>query len=478
MESSSLADAATKRAVIVVASVSSFVTPFMAAATNVAIPEIRVYFRMDAVLLAWVATSYLLSTAVFVLPFAKIADIYGHKRVYVWGIAIFTVSSILTAAAQSSYQLLCARAFQGVGSAMIFSTGMAIVTSVFPANERGSAIGITVAAVYVGLSAGPFVGGVVTHYFSWRAVFGCIVPLGIVTLWLSIRYLKDEWAGGRGEKLDIVGSVVYGAAVSMIMYGFSTLASAHSVWKIVLGVGLLCVFVLWELRVSWPVFNLELFANNRAFAFSSLAALINYSATFAVTFMLSLYLQYIKGLDAQSAGVVLVTQPIVMAALSPLAGNLSDRMEPRKVASVGMAFTAVGLLGITLLQPQTPIGLIVLDLLVLGLGFALFSSPNMNAIMSSVERKYYGIASGAVASMRLLGQMFSMGIATLVLSVYVGPVEITAAQYPAFLESVKAMFIVFAFLCALGIFASLARGQLHGTMTSKSAEKSPPRTLE
>lgn len=159
MEKRSLADAALKRAVLIVASVSAFVTPFVAAATNVALPAIQAQFNMDAVLLAWVGTSYLLSTAVFILPFGKAADIYGRKKMYVWGMAVFTATTLFAAVAASSYQLLFARVLQGAGSAVIFSTSMAILTSVFPPTERGRAIGITVAMVYIGLSAGPFLGG-------------------------------------------------------------------------------------------------------------------------------------------------------------------------------------------------------------------------------------------------------------------------------------------------------------------------------
>lgn len=457
-----MSDAALKRAVIIVACVSAFVTPFMAAAINVALPAIQERLNMDAVLLAWVATSYLLATAALVLPFGKIADIYGRKRVYVTGMAVFTGASLLAAIATSTVHLLSARVLQGVGSAMIFSTSMAILTSVFPPKERGRAIGITVAAVYIGLSIGPFLGGVLTQYLTWRSVFLAVVPLGMLAGYLAIRYLKGEWADARGEKLDVAGSLLYGVAITLIMYGFSNLPSRASMWEILAGVALFGAFVAWEFRARWPVFNLELFVSNRAFAFSSLAALVNYSATFAVTFMLSLYLQYIKGLDPQSAGLVLVTQPLMMAIFSPFAGKLSDRIEPQKVASVGMALTALGLLGLTGLQSGTSMAFILGDLVLLGLGFGVFSSPNMNAIMSSVDKRFYGIAAGAVASMRLLGQMFSMGIATIVLSIYVGPVVITPKEYPAFLKSADAAFLVFAVLCGLGIFASLARGKLHG----------------
>ncbi|MDQ7785042.1 MAG: MFS transporter [Desulfomonilaceae bacterium] len=455
-----MADEALKRAVLIVASVSAFVTPFLAAATNVALPGIQAQFNMDAVLLAWVATSYLLSTAVFILPFGKAADIYGRKKMYVWGMAVFTAATLFAALAASSYQLLFARVLQGAGSAMIFSTSMAILTSVFPPTERGKAIGITVAMVYIGLSAGPFLGGALTYYFTWRSVFGAVVPLGILAGFLSVKYLKGEWADARGEKLDLVGSAAYGAGIVLIIHGVAGLPSTVSIWEIVIGISLFLAFCIWELRVKWPVFNLELFVTNRAFAFSSLAALVNYSATWAVTLLLSLYLQYIEGLDPRSTGLVLVVQPLIMAAFSPLAGRLSDRIEPQKVASAGMALTALGLLGLAFLKPGTSLTYIIANLLVLGLGFAFFSSPNMNAIMSSVDKRFYGIAASATASMRIIGQMFSMGIATLVLSWYVGRVEITPAQYPAFVKSVEAAFLIFALLCGLGIFASLARGKL------------------
>jgi MFS family permease len=203
----------------------------------------------------------------------------------------------------------------------------------------------------------------------------------------------------------------------------------------------------------------NLFRKNTVFAFSNLAALINYSATFAVGFLLSLYLQYIKGLAEQSAGFILVSQPVVMAVFSPFAGRLSDRIEPRLVASTGMALTAAGLFLLTFLNENTALGFIVAILVLLGLGFALFSSPNTNAVMSSVEKKFYGVASGTLGTMRLTGQMLSMGIAMLIFAVYVGEVQITAQYYPPFLSGIRAAFFIFAVLCFGGVFASLARGR-------------------
>jgi len=229
---------------------------------------------------------------------------------------------------------------------------------------------------------------------------------------------------------------------------------------IFLGIAGIVVFGLFEAKTEAPVFNISLFKSNRVFIFSSLAALINYSATYAVGFLLSLYLQYIKALTPQQAGIVMVAQPAIQTVFSPSAGRLSDRIQPRKVASAGMAFTAAGLLMMSFLSKGTELVYIIGSLFIIGLGLALFSSPNTNAIMSSVEKKFYGVASGMLSTMRLTGQMFSMGISTLVFALYIGKVSITPEYYQPFLKSVRIIFVVFTVLCILGIFASLARGKL------------------
>jgi len=244
------------------------------------------------------------------------------------------------------------------------------------------------------------------------------------------------------------------------MYGFSLLPAMSGAWLILLGTLGILAFVKWEMKVESPVLDMKLFRTNMVFAFSNLAALINYSATFAVTFLLSLYLQYIKGLDPQNAGLILVSQPIVMAIFSPFAGRLSDRIEPRIVASTGMALTVLGLSLFTFLSEKTVLEFIVASLILLGVGFALFSSPNTNAVMSSVEKRFYGVASGTLGTMRLIGQMLSMGIAMLIFAIYIGRAQITPEYYLLFLRSVNVAFIIFAVLCFGGVFASLARGKV------------------
>ena len=434
--------------------------PFTISSVNVALPTIQSEFSADAVVLSWVATSYLLAIAVFLVPFGKVADIYGRKKIFALGLMIYTSSSLLAIFSFSMTALIAMRVLQGVGAAMFVTTGMAIITSIFPPARRGKAIGIYVSAVYIGLSVGPFAGGFLTRYLGWRSIFAVAVPFGAVSIFMAIKYLKGEWADARGEALDIRGSMLYGVSILLLIYGSSLLPRIVAVYLMIAGLGGLGLFIGHELRVPYPVFEVKLFSQNRLFTFSSLAALINYSATFALTFLLSLYLQYIKGIPPQYAGSILIAQPIVMAVFSPLAGRLSDRIEPRLMASAGMSITVLGLIFFVFIGPDTSKRMIVLILAFLGFGFALFSSPNMNAIMSSVEKRYLGIASGTVATMRLLGQMVSMAIAMVVFAIFIGREPITPANYSEFLKSVRVSFLIFSLLCTMGILFSFMRGEL------------------
>ncbi len=445
---------------LIVATLTSFLTPFMGSSVNIALPSIGKEFGMHAVSLSWISTSYLLAAAMFLVPMGRVADISGRKRILRYGIMLDLVSSIMLVFSTSEIQFLCLRVLQGIGGAMIFGNAVAILTSVYPVGERGKALGINVAAVYTGLSLGPFVGGFLTQHLGWRSIFVSYVPLELVIIAFSVWRLKGEWADARGEKFDLGGSVIYGLSLVALMYGFSVLPAISALWLILLGALGIFAFVKWEMKVKSPVFDIKLFVGNVVFTFSNLAALINYSATFAVGFLLSLYLQYTKGLSPGSAGLILVSQPIVMAIFSPLAGRLSDKIEPRIVASAGMTLTVIGLLLLIFLSPNTTLTFIIFNLILLGFGFALFSSPNTNAVMSSVEKRCYGVASATLGTMRLTGQMLSMGIAMLVFALYIGRAQITPENYPAFLTSAKTAFIIFAVLCFGGIFASLSRGKV------------------
>jgi EmrB/QacA subfamily drug resistance transporter len=448
-----------ERSALTVTSMMAFLGPFMMSAVNVALPAIQKNFAMNAVEMSWVATGYLLTMAAGLVPAGKIADIYGRKKVFICGVALFTLSSALSAYAPTTQWLITWRLAQGLGSAMYNTTGMAILTSVFPPQRRGQILGVYVAAVYIGLSVGPFFGGLLVQHLGWASIFLAMVPLGLAAMAVTFIFLKGEWAEARGERLDVVGSIIYVVAIIALVYGITRLPDLISYGIIIAGVAALVVFVRLQQWISYPVFDVSLFKTNHAFAFSSLAALINYSATTAIAFLLSLYLQYIKGLEPQMAGIVLISQPVIQAILSPLAGRLADRTEPRLIASAGMAVTVIGLAVFTQMDAGFPMWAIVANLILLGFGFSLFSSPNISAIMGAVEKRHYGIASGVSATMRLLGQMLSMAIATVMISIYVGQTAINPDNFAQFLKSMTMAFTIFTVLCIFGVYFSMFRGK-------------------
>jgi EmrB/QacA subfamily drug resistance transporter len=449
-----------KRSALLTTASAAFLTPFMGSAVNIALPSIGREFTMDAIVLNWVSTSYILAAAMFLVPFGRIADIYGRKKIFTYGIMLFNLSSFLSAFSLAPWMLISARIVQGIGSAMIFGTGIAIVTSIFSVGERGKALGINVTFVYLGLSMGPFIGGFLTEHWGWRSIFLFILPLGLLVWGAVFWRLEGEWAEAHGEKFDWVGSFLYCLTLVAILYGFSRLPSQLGVGLIGIGVFGLGIFTKWEIKTKSPVLDIRLFRNNRIFAFSSLATLIHYGATYAVSFFLSLYLQYIKGFSPSHAGSIMLCQPVTQALFAAFAGRLSDKIEPRLVASIGMGCSSFGLFLLIFLKEKTPMEFIIMSLILLGLGFAFFSSPNINAVMNSVEKKFYGVSSGTISTMRLVGQALSMGLTILIFSLYIGRVQMTAESYPLFLKSAHIAFVIFSLLCFGGIFASLARGKV------------------
>ncbi|MBM3293927.1 MAG: MFS transporter [Candidatus Aminicenantes bacterium] len=450
-----------RKVVLLVATVAAFVAPFMSSSINIALPSIAQEFRMTAVTLGWVATAYLLAAAACLVPFGKAADILGRKKIFVLGSLVYALSSGLAAAAPSGAVLIASRALQGIGGAMIFSTGVAMLTAAYPPRERGRVLGINTASTYLGLSLGPVLGGFLTEGFGWRSVFGVNLALGLVLVGLALAGLRGEAAEARGEAFDAVGAALLAAGLCALMFGLGKLPRIPGAGFIAAGAVFLALFVRWESAYRSPLFDLDLIRRNTAFAFSNLAALINYSATFAAGFLLSLYLQYLQGLSPRKAGLILIAQPAVMAVFSPLAGRLSDRVEPRLLASAGMGLSSVGLFLLSFLGRTSSLTSVGASLVVLGIGFALFSSPNTNAVMSSVEKRSYGVASATLGTARLTGMMLSMGAAMLVFALYLGKTAIMPEVFPRYLAALRTAFVLFGALCAAGVFVSLARGNLN-----------------
>ncbi|NLT40082.1 MAG: MFS transporter [Clostridiales bacterium] len=443
---------------LMIVMITSFIAPFMIGAVNLAIPAIGIEFGADQSQINWVVSGYLLASAAFLLPFGRLADQYGRRKIYLIGVAMLGIAALGCALARSLAVLIFFRVFQGIASSMIFATAMAILTSVVPPQSRGKALGFNSAATYVGLSVGPVAGGFVSSNFSWRAIFILNVIICAILLALTLWKLKGEWKG-ESKKLDGGGIALCILSQFLLLFGLTDLtAGLLNQIGCALGVILLAVFFVYEKRREDPLIPIEAIGKNKVFVFANLATLINYSATFALSFLLSLYLQAALRLDGGVSGLILLVQPVLMAVLSPVTGALSDRVSSSVLASTGIGISAVGLFLFSFLTINTPVILIIANLALIGIGFALFASPNTNAIMSSVDISLYGIASSFLGNMRLIGQSFSMAVVSIITSIYIRDLPLGSYEYvEQLMVSLRAAFIVFAVLCLLGVFASLVK---------------------
>jgi EmrB/QacA subfamily drug resistance transporter len=451
----------TGRRVILFAAAASFLLfPFMGSAVNIVLPSIGRELSLDAITLGWITNAFLLSLATFLIPLGRIADIYGRTRVFTGGIAILTLASLLCGLATSGIMLISFRVLQGIGAAMITSAGVALLASLFPVVERGRVMGVVSAVICTGLSLGPILGGILTQNLGWRSIFFLAVPLGLAVFGIVLWKAKREWKGAKEKRFDLAGSIMYGLAIAALLYGLSALTGMLGVLLVVGGVVGLLTFARWEMRIRSPILDVNLFRNSRVFTFSTLAMLLGFSSMMAINFLISLHLQYVKGLSPEGAGLILVAMPAAVAIVSPLAGRLSDRIEPRIVASLGKVLTTIGLIMFVFLTETTSLQSVIGNLILVGFGLALFDAPNVNAAMSSAPRTAYGVASATVATMREIGSVLGMAVAMLMFALYIGGAEITPEHHLLFQDSMKMTFIILAILSFGGIFVSLARGKV------------------
>ncbi len=443
--------------ILITAMYASFMNPFMLSAINITLPDIQKHFNCSASTLSWISNAFLIANAIVLLPFSKAADMWGRVKIFEYGLFTFTIFTFLAAFSPNISFLIVMRIFQGIGASFMHVTSLAIVTSVYPPEKRGVALGLNIGAVYAGLSMGPFIGGLLTNIGGWKSVFISVIPLGLFAILLSIFNLRKIHIDRSKGKFDIKGSLIYAIVIFCIVFGGGKILTTEGLLIFIFGIITGVLFFIYESKIETPIFNIRLFKSSRMFAFSNLAALIHYSATFSIGFMLSLYLQFVKGLSPRDAGLILIAQPIVMAVTAPLTGRLSDRIRPGILASSGMLITLAGLFALTFIGDETSMTVIIGILLFIGLGFGLFSSPNTNAIMGSVDKKNYGVATGLTATMRVLGQTLSMMIATIFISLFLGKLQLSHENSDLFLKCMKICFSIFTALCIPGIWFSLQR---------------------
>ncbi len=445
-------------ATLFIVSAVQFLTPFMASSVGVALPAIGREFAASAVQLGLIQMAYILASCILLLPAGRFADIHGRKRVFTAGTVLTILATLALSLSTSTHLFILFRLFQGFGAAMITSTSFAILTSVFPPERRGQAMGIIVAFVYAGLAAGPTVSGILVTQLGWRWIFYLMIPVELAALLLTITKLKGEWVESRGQKFDWRGSLLFAAALTLLISGLTEITQWPAAWGLIVG-GLSGLFLFMRLqqKTASPLLDVHLITSNPTFTLSNIATLINYAASFGVVFLFSLFLQYALGLSSQATGAVLVVQPVTQAILSPLAGRLSDKWPPATVATAGMGICALGLMAAARIGQTTPIHLVIAVMVVLGIGFGLFSSPNMSAIMSSVTPRYYGTASSLMATMRTQGMLVSMAVVTVILTHYLKDQPVTTGNITLFVKSMQWSLALFSGMSLVGIVFSLGR---------------------
>jgi EmrB/QacA subfamily drug resistance transporter len=447
--------------VLLTVCIAQFMAPFMLTSIGVALPSLGRDLGASAMEIGLVEQCYLLSLAMCMLTFGRLGDIVGQRIIFLFGLATFTLFTFFLGFSNSIVAVITLRFFQGLGAAMMLSGSMALVAAAFPPSQRARKIGLVSTCTYTGLSLGPVIGGFVTLHFGWRHVFLMPVPIGLAAILICLFGMGEMGRNASGERMDWLGSLVYALGIGCIMTGAAHAQQvAFGVPLLLIGTVALVLFLIMESRCSSPLLDVTLLRYNRFFTFSSLAALGNYAATFGIVFFMSLFLQYAKGLSARQAGMVLLLQPLMQVVTSPLAGRLADRIEIAKLATVGMLISGAGLLLAALtLDVHMPLWLIAAELMLIGAGFGIFITPNTTAIMDSVDRRRYGVASGMIGAMRTLGMATSLTIITLVFSLFMGDQAITDANLPRFLLSMKTALVVFSLFSCLGVILSLSRGR-------------------
>ena len=452
-----------QKSVLVMVLLNALSVPIMLSSVNVALPHIAADLELSALTTSWIPTAFLMASAMFILVFGRLADMFGRKLVFLMGCVSVVFASLLAAASTGAISLLSARFLQGVGAAMLYATQMAIISSVFPVATRGRVIGLVIAFIYIGLATGPLLGGIVVDQFGWRINFLLQIPLAVLVYFIGVYKVEGDWAADERGSFDFTGALIYCSAILIVCIGVSFLPSLTSTILIAAGLIGIGIFFHQAKANEHPLMDVNLFFTNKTFTFSCLASFIMYTATFMNVVLLSLYLQYLKGLSPTTAGLLMMIQPLTMAIFSPLMGRLSDNTEPRILASAGMSITAFGLVLLAMLNSESQTTSIVLALVVTGLGFSLFSSPNVNAIMGSVSRKYLGAAAAAVSTTRILGQLSSMVLVTLVMALNFGAAQIEPSSYFELEKTISFSFFLAAAICLPGLVLSAVRGTIHST---------------
>jgi MFS family permease len=444
--------------VLVIACAAQYLIPVMVTGVAVILPSVGRDLSASAQQLGMVEQTYVVSTAVSILFWGRLGDIIGWRRIYIGGFLSFSLATGALGFSPNMGFLITVRAVQGLSAASILAGSVALVSVAYPPEVRGTKLGILQAFIYAGLSTGPLIGGFIASTLGWRYLFWLFVPFGLAG---AVMCALGLWirAQGKARSIDWKGVLFYALSIALLASGGSNITrGVFGATGIVLGAGLLWVFIRLQTRTAQPLLNISALKGNRVLSLSCLAAMGNYASTFGLTFFMSLYLQYFLGLTPPQAGLVLLAMPVTQCLASPVVGKLSDRMQPVTLSTLGMLVTFTGLVALALtVDERTPLPLILAELLFVGAGYGIFITPNTVVIMGSVSSEAYGVTSGLVGTMRTLGMVLSMTTITFIISLGMGGQAVTQETMPRFLTCMHVGLAVLAGYSLLGIVSSSGR---------------------
>jgi EmrB/QacA subfamily drug resistance transporter len=438
------------------------------------LPDMMVKLHADLISMIWVIMGYILVSTVFLLTFGRVADMLGRVRMYNLGFVVFTIGSALCGFSSDATQLIIFRLIQGSGAAMMVVNSVALITEVFPPNERGKALGLNAITFSIGGVAGPILGGLILTFADWRWIFFINVPIGLFGAIWGYRALKETSVRKKGERFDVLGAVSFSAGLTALLIALTLgieYAFTSTPILVLFGIFLLGVafFLWWEGRASNPVLDLTLF-NDRIYNFSVLSAMIQALALFAVNFLIVFYLQGVLGYDPLKAALLLIPLPILTSIFAPLGGSIADRIGARVPATIGLLIQGVALVWFTRITPAMPYWQIALGLAVMGLGGGLFYPPNTSAAMNGAPKNRLGIASGTLATLRQAGMVTSFALSLAVaasslprdvmMQLFVGNnVTLGSAPMLAFVTGIHSAFFVSTILVLIAAGISFVRGK-------------------
>ena len=444
----------TGKYVIIVAIISSFIANILIHGVVLGVPSIGNSLGMNNVNQNWILTLYSLFSCIFTIPAGQISSKYGCKKSLIIGLSLFIIGLIIPCFISSAELFLVSRAIQGMGIAFCNVSTIAMIILAITKENRGQSFGIVVASPYLGACVAPALCGYMINNFGWISIFYLTIPFVALSLLLIILKIDKEWKTHENDELDKIGTILSMVGIFLFVYGFTNVLTLTGQISLAVGAIILIIFAVYEFRCKSPVFNVRLF-KNKSFAAYCTSAFLCLFAIAVIDTIFNYYFQYIRGLDSQTTGLILMISPVVLLIVTPLAGKLSDKFHPQKIVTVGFVLILISFIILSFINVNTPVNLVIIAIIIEALGFGLFTAPNMNAISSAVADRYASYVSSIQITMRSIGQTMSMSLMTLLFSFFMGNLKLSTKYADIIAHTLGIICSISVLLCIGAIIISV-----------------------